>query len=476
MAESLLNGWLIVAATLYFAVKFLEWLVVTLPRAAHWLRAVVPVPAPVPVAGDAAAADAPPVPPAPAPAPPGVMHATIAVCVLALVALLFFGASGDLADPDAAMFALGPEASITAVAGLVVPYYTPWLFADAQGKRVPVADCAFYDHAALVQNSVLGPALSEGRPSSPSAAALAASAGTEMALPDGAGDYVRRVKNERTEAMLRRQRAAQHCGLNAARVETLTDRVNQTTFEPHIVRPVFWSTPARAAAVGLTDEALRVTSVIVTRNQTYYVRVAMVRQAPGAASYRLQNVLVDVHDLVRAVEQWYARLTELLGPSADVLRCLCVAHFGIVGSGLHVYHDTATGRWSLMLDASISFNVSFSEGEITEVYWRDRPLAFPAVVDSHYGVSRLRHHGKILVRHIGLDQFASEPFLRSARELDPTFDYSRESRMPLPLVVPLKALTPTTRRIDDLAENGCFQHCQALDRVSLERFRAWRPT
>lgn len=393
-----------------------------------------------------------------------IIAAGVGTLIIAIVGgLLLFGnplslggADGDDGDGDvgAALASLG-TAHVLHIGKLPVPYYLRSFLVDAQGKLIPIVDCAYYPLSRQVQQTVLGelpPARRE----------------RVRDTDHGISGDLERIQEERhrlrDDQQLRRQRALQRCGLNA--VQLFTTATAAPSFEAHTTRPPFWET-TRAP---LTGPSLRAAGVIVARNGTRYFSVSAVRQLPGSASYKLVPSLVAEDDLARVADLWFRRLEELSGPSVSHYPCLCVAHLGIVDSGLHVWFDRHAQRWRVLANFAIVSNNSFHNTEST-VEWKARVMSFPALVDARYEVDRLTYSSKITVRYLDSSSFTDDAFLNAAHEIESswTVDGLRESQSPFALVVPFNALTPVHRLIDDENENACIQHCVALDRKSVEK-------
>jgi hypothetical protein len=468
-ADALANRLVLYAVAAYFGFKLLEglWALIDKGRRALSQPAPQPIegeghPSPPPADGAEVAAAAPDAPFDPTVQQliqsikhkPGPAVILVTVLALSLVTYHLVGMTGAHEDDEDMINSLGAVHTMH-VGALAVPYYLRPFFLDTNKQTIPIVDCAYHGLSERVQHAILGDMPAARR-----------------ALGDGdadagiAGDLRRAqlaLQSQRSDALLRRKKALQRCGLGAAYVHETASAA--PSFEAHVTRPPFWD----AQRTPLAAASTRVADVIVARNGSRYFSVAAVRQPPGSASYRLMPALVAELDLVLAADRWFTRLTELAGPSESYAPCLCVAHFGIVNSGLHLFYDAAATRWRVRADVEIIFNQSFINAE-NSLFWRDKPLAFPAVVDSHYGVERLTYSSKVNVRYYDATSFTDDIFARAAREVEGTWVADGvPSVSPFALVVPFRALTPAHRRVEDEGENLCLQHCLAVDRVCAAR-------
>lgn len=479
--ENLPNRLIMYAIAAYFFVKFLHgaWMLVE-----KWRGTVpVPVPAPgpapahvpVPVLGPItdpahvpypnpdglpdAAAPAPAAVPVPVPADLKNFQLLGFAVLAVLLAVVFFAPAsldGADADDESATHSLGPV-HMAHIGALPVPYYLRPFFLDTNKNQIPIVDCAFHMYSEHIQNAELGEMPEQKHVLAP--ADIDAGIGAELKQQQI------RQQTERMDLLLRRRKALQRCGLNVASLHETASAA--PSFEAHETRPPFWNTGA-AVLAGDT----RASSVIVARNGSRYFSVAAVRQVAGSSSYRLVPALVSERDLLLAADRWFRRLTELSGASASHAHCLCVAHFGIVNSGLHFSYDTKASRWRMRVGLEITFNESFVE-DTTTMMWLNRQLMFPAGADGHYHVENLTYSSKVMVRYYDTTSFSDDAFLRAAREIESTWasDGVSESTSPFAIVVPFRALAPVHRRVEVTEENACMQHCLAVDRVCADRLQ-----
>lgn len=328
-----------------------------------------------------------------------------------------------------------------------IAYFEPWFFIDATAAKrtLPLVACAFAGQARLLADQ------------------LSIGLGPRGNVLNGGDEHARR------------QRMLRHCGLHADFLGALTDGVNETFFEAHIARPLFWELTPKPVPFPGSFADLRVKELIVARNASVYMQVGMVRQAPGSASFRLLPTVLSEEDILAAAAQWSRRLDDLMGKHAEILRCLCMPHFGVLGSGLFLHYAKAAREWKLLVGAAIGFNDSFAGLVTTNFRWADRPLSFPGSVDGHYGVNEVAHYARVVLQYASTAA-KDDGFVGAVRETDASFTLNPETRMPLALRVPVARLPQKIQRLDTLEEASCFHHCLVLEDRAAARYAQWQHT
>lgn len=338
-----------------------------------------------------------------------------------------------------------------------IPYVLETYEVHGQLHRMPVVDCAFATEASRVQDKLLGPA--------PTGPAAGTGAGVDV-------DLELRLNRERSYLGELRQKATRRCLL---RNETMLDAM--TTEARWIQRA------ALAARVPPMPEATgRVTSVLLARNGTRYMRVLTTR-----ASATPEPVVVAETTLLDAVRDWHARFLALAKRNLLVYPCICPAHLGIVNSGLHFYYDyeppaqigvdkARRGQWHVLYDVQLTPAVDELDDVDMAGFYREYMTRFPLDADAPFNVSSQTHAA---VSHVhAVDTAAllrTELGAARLRDAEPMWVMMTSTTTPAAAaaapttpyaaVVDLQTLTlgDDSFGMTKGLPNACFHHCRALE-------------
>lgn len=300
----------------------------------------------------------------------------VAVLASALLLALFFwsvglgGGGGGSVAGDEDETGIGGALTTAAVTKLHdVRYYLPRTRTTARGDPVPYIACQHHPAVGALHASELG---------------------------------------ERHAGDAAVARARELCVLEAARLLRVDDSANrQTRHALHLERPMLWELPARERQPRWYDDAL-VDRVFVTEAGERYYRVYAIARDTESAPHGLRPVVVAERELLAALERYAREMAiearvENLRPDDP---CLCPEYFGILGSGLQFVHDTEADTWEIVLDATVTRNLTTPHAPVKLARYSDK-LGFPYRVNRSLGAHPADYYGRVNVKYVSLDALAT---------------------------------------------------------------------
>lgn len=207
--------------------------------------------------------------------------------------------------------------------------YQLHVYGEGAAMRAPVLDCAHYPLAVAVAAAVL-----------PSVETLVRTTARDPSV-------LNKQLEQRHAIEAVRALAAERCLVDGgqlwapahAEVTAVLERAGAAA----------WLRASRLESVSAVSDA-RVHDVLVARDGTRFMRVWALVAPNGttpasSSSPRVERRAVVLAEgaLLAATRRWHATILERAKTHTDHYPCLCVAHFGIVGSGLHLHYEDAGG-------------------------------------------------------------------------------------------------------------------------------------
>jgi hypothetical protein len=407
-----------------------------------------------------------------------------------------------LVRPDAHFFNLFSVATNTwrshTVASVSVPVRYKWLYLGAGASRdslVPVVECAHWETADTLLLDQDAGGLVEPLPE---------------VLPDDRIDPARErvVLDQRARIADARATARRRCALDTPTTPTVPNAVPLDLNMEHLLtraRLSDWMTDVYRGNLTRT----RVEHVLVQRNgRRWYAVVAIVpvATAPGQGqpktaskvNYELRRALLDETALLETANAYVETL--MLKSRGGIKldnKCLCLAHFGVFGSGLHlVYDDRAQPpRWRLWAqmryvrpsgsgagalarldDSARGVSAATAAPRLVEsnMTYFEYLLQFPAEVDMRMQVINSRHYEAEYVSALDivtrLETVGVADTHLDAREPGWVNDQLPPEHVPdLAAVIALDALFPRTSPLRDMMrllgprDVMCWAHCRDLE-------------
>jgi hypothetical protein len=303
----------------------------------------------------------------------------IAVIVLSVVigCVLLWSSSGqgvviDVEDEGLVLRKNDPDANF-------IPYYTASLYInEIKKQQIPLVDC-FYHHA--IDTVHLG-VLKSPRQEATDAVAVK----TISIVSPYAVDKTR--EEARTLCVADAKLPGKYFNTSDA-----IFMMKQQNFIPLNA----WNGKRRITNISWIEHAL-ITAILLSENGTRYARVvsAFTRQDVYTFEPQILNLELFLETVTSYYNQMvdYSRTHRLLSDPP----CLCMPHFGIVGSGLFLrYHDH---QWQLILHPNVTRNLT-RPGTVTHIDY-GIALEFPYFVDALYNVDEVTHYNRIEVQYIDL--------------------------------------------------------------------------
>ena len=338
---------------------------------------------------------------------------------------------------------------------------TPYILMPITGTKaaatLPIVGCTHHDWAAVVMDRLLGPPV------------LAIGGGHGRALANARDPFnlapppVETDEERDHKALQRaRQRALSRCIVLPPAAGTTVDSGDESAF---IAR----ATHAATDAVPSAGDRLAVQHVLVAKNATRYYRVWL---ASARGDTAVAPVVVSEDALLQWARAWHRRFLDMAERNEHVYPCLCAAHFGLVGSGVHFYYDTRARQWRLLLRVAILRSVSLvgqsQDMVLSGINYTQYLTRFPRDADAPFGVSTLEHPDMVAWAYMDPARLTEE----RVRETEPTWLHKTpataaedEESEPYMAVLSLGDLWPVPDYVRLSGhENACLQHCHALDK------------
>lgn len=209
-----------------------------------------------------------------------------------------------------------------------------------------------------------------------------------------------RIADERATVVRARKKGRRRCSLDAPTDHylTLDATMAHLTGDTHPGIPAVVASTVDASA--MLAQA-RVEDVLVGRDRALYYRVlAVVPTAAGDSVLAWR--LLRVGDVRRAADEWLRGLRETARTNIDMTPCLCLAHFGVIGSGLHLHYrarsdsdDSGGGVWMLLAMPRFTHHNSQAGMTETSIVYLDYLSRFPHRVNAHFNLTDYFAHSSV---------------------------------------------------------------------------------
>ncbi len=323
---------------------------------------------------------------------------------------------------------------------------------------VATPECVHYDSVAALHAHVMTPV-------------------PELSVSARLEPNVALVEEQARAAMFaERERATRRCVVDHAQLL----RPLSMTMGHLMTRPLsYWF-----AGAGWNASQAPVSHLFIGRDETRYMRVLAVTETikrdGGIPIYTVQPVLLSDAAILEVARQWHAALLERARRATATIDnvCLCLAHFGIMRSGMHLVFAN-DGQWHLwhVHGQRSAANAKFGASNMTF----SNLLSFPYELHERVmGSNTLTSHWESVVLSVtdvaatldvpGGDVYvdALEPRWLLATTSTDTDTMRPPDEHPLLAVFALAQLLPTPKEHTlDVHDSGCFAYCQAFETTVL---------
>lgn len=379
--------------------------------------------------------------------------------------------------------------------------YQYYQFGSTEDARVPVLECSEYSQSERMQEEILPPL------------------DTLFPIPKSTRErtamdphVLRELMTKKEEIVLARERGRKRCALNPEEEWlTLDTRMSHLTgtHAPSLGQTMR-STPHSATL--LTQG--HVSDILIGRDFERYLRVLAVQPVAGTTegtkkihTNALGFYIIKEQTLLEAATDYLREFYEKAEVETRSPPCLCVAYFGIVGSGLHLhYHgkefttaeldsldpgvliamrNQRAADWQLWVDARVKHHnmaTPIVESNHTYVTYMPWPYAVHQKLnvsrDRYPNVTSLEHRLVSVIEYYQLEHLLSDEVGRlRVAELDEDWlldeypvdeeedDTAFIPTAPLVQAFPLENFEKNTRMEMTLSDksNACFQRCLAVE-------------
>jgi hypothetical protein len=417
--------------------------------------------------------------------------------------------------------------------------YQWYQFGRTDETRVPITECPFYTHSREVQEALLLP-IGEIVP-------IPASKRKQLAMDS---HLLQELRAQQEVIHSARVRASSRCALVPEEEWLSLDTEMRFLAEPH--QPsIFQILDSIPMAKKMLEDA-PVSEVLMTHDLNRYLRVLAIRpelssssmnpkeggkngkQQKKLASHTLGFYMMTEKEITVTASRWLQERYDLAETSVHIDPCLCLAYFGILGSGMHLHFAGGSSNemiksgdldamkhssirrtsWNLWLSPKYKSHNAFAgkvESNITHIKILG---SFPRMIHEKLNISRERypnttsliHHKISSVEYIQLDELLAEgigetrvsvidphwvhhhhpaPVQSPPKIIEEDVEDEEEDEdekvlttpeivsAPLLQIFPLSELAKGAVSEISLTggDNACFAYCQLVDEAILEHVR-----